>query len=151
MQFRKSIFLTALASLFWSSTSFPQEQPRREVEIHRNLKLIEIAVAPDIPEDIAKEFRDFAPLLRDSLKEITDDQSDECALTMSVSAFMKEIGTAKKKRAFARIAAFRRNSTREYVGDFMLYSYISTGPVNKEETIQFLKKQILAHAVCKSD
>lgn len=140
-----------MACLFWSSTLVSQEQPRREVEIHRNLKLIEMTVAPEIPEDLAKDFQEFAPLLRDSLKEITGDQSSECALTIRVSASMKEIGAAKKRRAVARITAFRRNSTQEYVGDFILHSYASAGPVNKEETIQFLQRQILQHSVCKSD
>jgi hypothetical protein len=33
---------------------------------------------------------------------------------------------------------------------FILYSYLSAGPVNKEETEQFLKKQILDCAICNS-
>jgi len=61
---------------------------------------------------------------------------------------MKEVGSAKTKRPLARITAFRRNSKQEYVGLFILYSYQTAGPVNKEETSQFLKKQVLEPAEC---
>jgi hypothetical protein len=138
-----------LALLFFSWNLSAQEKPDREVEIHKNVKLIELGVSPDIPEDLAKQYRGFLPILEASLKESTTDQPDECSLTLRVNAGFKEIGASKTKRPFARISAFRRNSKQEYVGQFILYSYANSGPVNKDETIQYLKKQILEPSECR--
>ena len=148
MQFPKTIFSIVLALPFFSWTLWAQEKPDREVEIHKNVKLVELGVSTDIPEDLVKQYRSFLPVLEDSLKESTADQSDECFLTLRVNAGFKEVGAAKTKRPFARIAAFRRNSKQEYVGQFILYSYVNAGPVSKDETIQYLKKQILEPAEC---
>lgn len=149
MRFPKHLPSVVLALLFVSWSVWAQEKAEKEVEIHKNIKLIHMGIGPDIPEDIAKQYRNFLPVLEDSLKESTTDQPDECFLTLRVAAGIKEIGTAKTKRARARITAFRRNSKQEYVGDLILYSYMTAGPVNKEETVQFLKKQILEPAECK--
>ena len=137
-----------LAFLFFSCAIWPQEKSDRELEIKKNIKLIELSVGSDIPEDLLMQYKAFLPLLEDSLKEITTDQSDECSLTLRVAAGIREIGASKTKRPKARVTAFRRNSKQEYVGDFILYSYVNAGPVNKEETSQFLKKQILEPAEC---
>ena len=50
--------------------------------------------------------------------------------------------------AQARVTAFCRNSRKEYVGSFILHSYASNGPVSREETEQFLRKQILEPMEC---
>jgi hypothetical protein len=149
MQFPKALTFTLLAFLFFSWTVWAQDKTDREVEIHKNIKLIVLSPGADIPEDIAKQFQSFLPILESSLKESTTDQPDECVLTLRVAAGIKEIGTAKTKRPMARVSAYRRNSKQEYLGTFILYSYISAGPVNKEETAQFLKKQILDPAECR--
>jgi hypothetical protein len=149
MQFPKTIFSVVLALLFLSWSLCAQEKPDREVEIHKNVKLVELGIPPDIPEDLVKEYRSFLPILEVSLKESTTDQSDDCFLTLRVNAGFKEVGAAKTKRPLARIAAFRRNSKQEYVGQFILYSYMNAGLVNKDETIQYLKKQILEPAECR--
>ena len=149
MQFPKHLLSVVLVILFCSWGVWAQDKAEREVEIHKNVKLIELGIAPDIPEDIVKQYRNFLSVLEDSLKEITTDQADECFLTIRVSAGIKEIGAAKTKRPRARITAFRRNSKQEYLGDHLLYSYVTAGPVSKDETIQFLKKQILEPAECK--
>lgn len=148
MRLRNIPMFVVLASLcfFWSV--WAQEKPEREVEIHKNVKLIHMAVSPDIPEAVIAEYRKFLPILEEALKEITTDESDECALTIRVTAGFKEIGAAKVQRPQARFTAFRRNSKQEYVGNFILYSYVSSGPVNKEETAQFFTKQILEPAAC---
>jgi hypothetical protein len=148
MQFPKIRTAVAFASLFFCLSIWAQDKIDREVEIHKNIKLIQLAPAPDTPEDILKQYQGFLPVLETSLKEITEDQSDECGLTIRVAAGVKEIGAAKVKRPMARITAFRRNSKQEYLGSLILYSYVNSGPVNKEETEQFLKKQILEPAVC---
>ena len=114
-----------LALLFFSWTVWAQEKADRELEIHKNVKLIELGSAPSVPEDLVKQYRAFLPLLEDSLKSSTTDQSDDCSLTLRVSGDIKEVGSAKTKRPFARITAFRRNSKQEYVGVFILYSYIT--------------------------
>jgi hypothetical protein len=149
MQFPKHLLSVVLVFLFFSWSVWAQEKAEREVEIHKNVKLIQLGIGPDIPEDIIKQYRNFLPILEETVKENTTAQTDECFLTLRVSAGIKEIGAAKTKRPRARITAFRRNSKQEYVGDLILYSYVTAGPVNKEEATQFLKKQILEPAECK--
>jgi hypothetical protein len=149
MQFPKTTYFIVLAVLFFSWSVLAQEKPDRELEIHKNVKLVELVVGPDIPEDLVKQYRAFLSILEDSLKESTTDQSDECYLTIRVSAGVKEVGSAKTKRPLARITAFRRNSKQEYLGQFILYSYLNASLVNKDETIQFLKKQVLEPAECR--
>jgi hypothetical protein len=148
MQFPRTWILLVLAFPFFSCASWPQEKSDRELEIKKNIKLIELGVGSDIPEDLVMQYKAFLPILEDSLKEITTDQPDECSLTLRVAAGVREIGASKTKRPKAHVIAFRRNSKQEYVGDFILYSYVNAGPVNKEETSQFLKKQILEPAEC---
>ena len=151
MQFPKPIFFIVLGVLLFSWSVLAQEKPDRETEIHKNVKLIEMVVSPDVPTDLAQQYRDFLPILTDSLKESTTDQSDECSLTIRVNASFKEVGAAKTKRPLARITAFRRNSKQEYVGQFILYSYPNAGLVNKDETTQFIKKQVLDPSQCRRD
>ncbi len=148
MRFRNVSVFIAFAFLLFSCSSWAQDEVIREAAIHENVKLTALAPAKDIPEDIATQFRNFLPIFEDALKESTTDQSDECALNIRVIIAVKEVGAAKVKRAQARITAYRRNSKQEYVGNFILYSYLTSGPVNKEETKQFLQKQILEPAAC---
>jgi hypothetical protein len=149
MQFPKILISMIVAVLIFSWTTWAQGKIDKEVEIHKNVKLVVLAAASDIPDDVVKQYQSFLPILEASLKEITTDQSDECSLTLRVSPAVKEVGAAKTKRPQAKVAAFRRNSKQEYQGAIILYSYINAGPVNKEETSQFLKKQILEPAECR--
>jgi hypothetical protein len=149
MQFPKILSSLVLAFLFFSWSVRAQEKADREVEIHKNVKLVQMTIPPEIPGDVVKQYQSFLPILEESLKETTTDEPDECFLTIRVSPGVKEIGSAKTKRPLARITAFRRNSKQEYVGNFILYSYVTAGPVNKEETSQFMKKQILEPAECR--
>jgi hypothetical protein len=149
MQFPKTLFPMFLAFLFFSWSICAQDKIDREVEIHKNVKLIILSAGPDIPEEMAKMYQGFLPTLEASLKETTTAQSDECSLTLRVSAAVKEIGAAKTKRPQAKVTAFRRNSKQEYQGTLLLYSYVNSAPVNKEEASQFLRKQILEPAECK--
>jgi hypothetical protein len=148
MQFPNIRIVMAVAFLVFCGNSLAQEKVEREVDIHKNTKLIEMAPPSDLAEDIVTQYRSFLPILEAALKESTTDQSDECSLTIRVSAGMKEIGAAKIKRPIARISAFRRNSRQEYMGNLILYSYLTAGPINKEETMEYLKKQILDPAEC---
>jgi hypothetical protein len=141
--------LMALAFLLCAWTVWAQENDAREVEIHKNIKLVMLAPAAETPQDVATQYKSFLPIFEQALKESTADQSDDCALTLRVAATFKEVGAAKVKRPMARVTAFRRNSRQEYVGSFILYSYVNSGPVNKEETGSFLKKQILEPAECR--
>ena len=106
----------------------------RETMIHKNIKLAEMAVSADIPDNLAKQYRQLMPLFRKVLTQNTKDQPDEKRMLIRVEAEMKEVGSAKTKRALAHIASSCRNSTKEYVGDLILYSYITSGPVDEEET-----------------
>jgi len=149
MQFPKVRIHMVLALLVLSWSVLAQEKIDRDVQIHKNVKLIILAPAPDIPEDITTQYKSFIPVMEEALKESIGDQTDECGLTIRLSIGVKEIGSAKVKRPMARVTAYRRNSRQEYVGTLILYSYTTQGLVNKEETEQFLKKQILDPAECK--
>jgi hypothetical protein len=127
-----------------------QDKVQREVNVHENVRLLIMAPPAELPPEIQKQYQDFLPLFEEVLKESTADETDECTLTLRVSAGMKEVGSAKTQRPLARVSAFRRNSRQEFMATFILYSYLSAGPVNKEETEQFLKKQILDCAICNS-
>ena len=152
MQFLNIRMHLVLAFLIISWSVWAQDKIEREVEIHKNVKLIIMASAPDTPAEIVSQYRSFLPIFEDVLKQGTKDQSDECSLTLRLSFGIKEIGAAKVKRPMARVTAFRRNSKQEFLGTLILYSYANAGLVNKEETDQFLKKQILEPAECsKSD
>jgi len=148
MRFPIIPLFTVLAALGLCTNSQAQEDFDRETEIHRNVRLTETAVTPNIPANLASQYQKFLPMLRDVLKENTKDQADEKSLVLNVSAGVKEVGAAKTKRAQALVTAFCRNSRKEYIGNFILHSYASNGPVNREETEQFLRKQILEPMEC---
>jgi hypothetical protein len=148
MQFPKIRTHLILALLFFSWSVLAQENTGREVQIHKNVKLIEMPAAPDIPEDIAAQQRSFGPIFEQALKKSTADETDECALTIRLALGIKEIGAAKTKRPIARVTAFRKGAKQEFVGTLILYSYVTSGMVNTEETEQFLKKQILEPSTC---
>jgi hypothetical protein len=137
-----------LAALSLSINIRAQENWDRETEIHRNVRLIEITVMPSVPADLSSQYQKFLPMFRDLLKEITRDQADEKSLSIQIAAGVKEVGSAKTKRAQARVTAFCRNSRKEYVGSLILHSYASNGPVNRDETEQFLRKLILEPMEC---
>jgi uncharacterized membrane protein len=146
MRFPKLPIAITLTIFFASWSVWAQD---REVEIHKNVKLVVTSATPDIPAGIAGQYQVFLQLLESVLKETVSDQTDECALTFKVMPVIKEIGAAKTKRAAARITAYRRNSRQEYFGNLILYSYVNSGPVNKEETQEFLQKQILQPSECR--
>ncbi len=149
MTFPTIRIISVLAVLLLPWGVWAQNKIQQEIQIHKNVKLIEMAPEADLPEAVANEYQKFLPLLQEVLKENTTDQSDECSLTIRVTPGFKEIGSAKVQRPTARITAFRRNSRQEYVGTLILYSYINSGSLNKEEVAQFLTKQILEPAVCR--
>lgn len=140
--------VAVLAVLGMLGTIAAQEESDREIEIHKNVKLIQIAEKPGLPADLASQYRGFLPVFREVLKENTKDHSADNYLVLRVEPGVKEIGSAKTKRAQARVTSFCRNSKKEYIGSFILYSYLTQGPVNKEETEQFLRKQILDPLEC---
>jgi hypothetical protein len=148
MQFSNVRMRWALALLVFSWSVLAQDRTDREVVIHKNVKLIAMAAGPDIPTDIANQYQSFLPIFEEALKQNTSEQSDACALTVRIVIGIKEIGSAKTKRPMARVTAFRRGSKQEFVSTFLLYSYATSGPVNKEETEQFLRKQILDPVEC---
>ncbi len=142
--------LLALTFLLFVWDAEAQNTTDREIDIHKNVKLIQMTASPDIPEDMLDEYEEFLPIFEEVLKENTSDETDACRLTIRIEPGFREIGSAKVKRAVARLTAYRRNSKQEYVGRFILHSYLTDGLVNKEETEQFLKVQILSPAKCVS-
>jgi hypothetical protein len=148
MQFPKVRMRWGLALLVFSWSVWAQDRSAREVVIHKNVKLIITAAAPNIPEDIAQQYQSFLPIFEEVLKQVTTDQSDECALTIRIASAVKEVGSAKTKRPIANVTAFRRSSKQEFVATLFLYSYATSGLIGKEETEQFLRRQILEPAQC---
>lgn len=138
----------ALAFLLASFSVLAQDRIEREAAIHENVKVIAMAPADDVPAEVQKQYHAFLPTFEQAVRESTTAQSNECSLTLRIASGFKEIGAAKVQRPLVRITAFRRNSRQEFVSTFLLYSYINAGPVNKEETEQFLKKQILEPVEC---
>jgi hypothetical protein len=126
----------------------PVARSGRQSNIHQNVRLIELKEPNDIPTEIADEYRAFLPMFNEVLQKNTIDQPEEKQMTIRVQAGVKEIGSAKTRRALAHVTLSCRNSTRQYVGDLILYSYLTDGPVNEEETEQFLRKQILEPSEC---
>ena len=152
MQFPKIRTHLTIGFLLISWSVWAQENTGREVQIHKNVKMIEMPIPADTPADIEAQHKAFAPVFEQSLKKATSDETDDCALTIRVALSFKEIGAAKVKRPTARVTAFRKGAKQEFVGTLILYSYVNSGLVNEDETEQFLKKQILEPAVCvKSD
>ncbi len=77
MQFSSIRLHLVLALLIFSISAWAQEKVDREAEIHKNVKLIMMAIPPDTPEDIAKQYRSFVPIFEDVLKQSIKDQSDD--------------------------------------------------------------------------
>jgi hypothetical protein len=132
-----------LALVLLAGSLGAQDGSEKEISIHNNVRLIEMAVPQDMPEELRNKYQVFLPLFVEALKENTSDQAFEDALTIRIVAGVKEIGSAKTKRVFAKITAYRKNSRSEYVGNLLLHSYATGEAVNKEEIGQFLGKQIL--------
>jgi hypothetical protein len=137
-----------LAGLGILGTIAAQEESDREIEIRKNVKLIQIAEKPGLTADLASQYRSFLPVFREVLKENTKDHGADNSLILRVEPGIKEIGSAKTKRVQARVTSFCKNSKKEFVGSLILYSYLTQGPVNTEETEQFLRKQILEPLEC---
>ena len=125
-----------------------QDNSGHEIEIHKNVKLIETNAPASLPGELSENYQSFLPLLEEVLKENTTEQPPECALTVRVAPGTKEVGSAKVTRALARVTAFRKNSKSEFMGTLILYSYATNGPLNKEETTRFVKLTILDPAKC---
>ena len=81
MQFFSIRMHLVLALLIFPISAWAQDKVEREAEIHKNVKLSIMAVPPDTPEDIAKQYRSFVPIFEDVLKQSIKDQSDDCSLT----------------------------------------------------------------------
>jgi hypothetical protein len=148
MKFPNIRIFVVFALFLFSSIVWAQDKNEREVVIHNNVKLMAISPESGIAESERKQYLQFLPLFEQVLKENTTDQSDECSLIIRIVAGVKEIGSKKTKYPFARVSAFRRNSKQEFVADFILYNFGSAGPVSKDDTIQFLTKQILEPSQC---
>jgi hypothetical protein len=120
-----------------------QEKAASEIDIHKNVKLVEMAAPQDMPEELRSKYDKFLPIFVEALKETISEQPSDDALTIRIVPGVKEIGSAKTKRVFAKVTAYRRHARSEYVGSLLLHSYATGETVSKEEIGQFLTKQIL--------
>jgi hypothetical protein len=142
MKFYGVVFILSLT--FAACSLQAQEGTESSIEIHNNVKLIEMPVPSNIPDELRSKYQAFLPLLVEALKEKTSEQAPENAITFRIVPGVKEVGSAKTKRVFAQITAYRRNTRSEYIGSLLLHSYATGGNVNKEEIGEFLSKQILS-------
>ena len=125
--------------------------PQKEIDVHKNVRLVEMPFPADMPDDLKKEYAAFLPLFEEVVKESIPDQTDNCALTIRITPGTRAIGASKQLRATARLQGYRRQSTNEYLAVLILYSYITGKLVDKEEIRRFLEIQILKPAACKSE
>ena len=144
------MFITLTVFILVWSVSAPAQQDKieRETMIHRNVSLIALSPTNDLPGEIQKNYREFLPLFEEVLKENTSDESDTCALILRLTPGVREVGAKKTQRPQVQVNSSRKNSRQEYVATFILYSYINEGPVDREETTQFLNRQVLNVMEC---
>ena len=138
---RLPILVLLLLLPCWSIKA--QEQAARETDIHNNVRLIEMPMPQDMPEEFRAKYQSFLTQLKTALKENTTEREAASFLTIQVRPGIKEIGSNKTKRPMASIAAFKKDSKTEYFGDILLYSYATGADINKEEIEKFLTVQIL--------
>jgi hypothetical protein len=134
------LFLLLLLPL-WSVKA--QEKADRGIEIHSNVRLIEMPIPQDMPEEFRTKYQVFLQQLKTTLKEKTSERSSASALIIQVRPGIKEVGLNRTKRAMASITAYKKDSTNEFCGDLLLHSYATGETVNKEEIEKFLTMQIL--------
>jgi hypothetical protein len=119
-----------------------QEKAECETDIHNNVKLLEMPLPQDMPEELKAKYQLFLQRLKETLKEKTSEREAASALIIQVRPGVKEIGVNKTKRALARIAGYKKDSKGEYFGNIFLHSYETGDTVNKEEIAKFLNQQI---------
>jgi hypothetical protein len=135
--------LILVLMLLLSGIGATQEKAEREIDLHKNVRLIEMPMPQEMPEELRNRYQRFLPLFEEVLKENTSDRVLESALTIRIVPGIKKIGSSKTKRVIARVTAYRKDSKKEFIGNFLLYSYATGETVSKQEIGQFLKKQIL--------
>jgi hypothetical protein len=146
-----SFLLSVTAFLLLIFGAVAQDKTAKEIDVHKNVKLIEMPIPSDMPDELRKEYGAFLPLFEDVVKEATADQTDSCALTIRITPGTRAIGASKQLRATAQLQAFRRQSTNEYQAVLILHSYVTGKLVDKEETRRFLELQILKPVTCRSE
>jgi hypothetical protein len=141
----KSIRFSVLFMVFFLPlcSAEAQEKADNETDIHNNVKLLEMPIPPNIPEDFKAKYQIFLGRLKQALKEKTSERSVASAITIQVYPGIREVGLNRTKQPAARITAFKKDSKSEYVANFLLFSYATGETVNKEEIERFLTLQIL--------
>jgi hypothetical protein len=120
-----------------------QEKAEREMDIHNNVRLLEMPIPQNMPEEFRAKYQIFLQQLKEALKENTSEHTSASALTFQVRPGIKEIGLNKTKHVMASIIAYKKDSKSEYRGDILLHSYATGETVNKQEIEKFLTLQIL--------
>ena len=138
---RFAVFLMILSLPLFNVVA--QEKADLETDIHNNVKLMEMPIPSNIPEDYKVKYQFFIHQLKDVLKEKTSERSSESALTIQVRAGIKEVGSKKTKQPAARVTAYTKDSKVEWVAILLLYSYATGETINKQEIEKFLTLQIL--------
>ena len=137
-----SIQVLFILLLIHIGTAKAQETAERETDIHNNVRLLEMPVPPDMPQELRVKYELFVQRLKEALAENTSERDAISALTIQVRPGVKEIGANKTKRALARIAGYRKDSKGEFFGNLYLHSYETGDTVNKKEIERFLTQQI---------
>jgi hypothetical protein len=121
-----------------------QEKAEHEIEIHDNVKLQEMALPQDMPEELKAKYQIFMQRLKETIAENTSGRESASALIIQVRPGVKEVGMNKTKRIFTRISGYKKDAKGEYFGNMYLHSYQTGDTVNKDEIAKFLSQQILA-------
>lgn len=142
--YEKHPFLSSLLLFFLPLFSAQaQEKDDNATDIHNNVKLLEMPMPPNMPEDFKAKYQVFLGRLKQALVEKTSERPSASALMIQVSPGIKEVGSARTKQPAVRISAFRKDSRSEYVASFLLHSYATGETINKDEIERFLTMQIL--------
>ena len=138
---RIPILFLLLSLPFWSVKA--QEKAEREIDIHNNVRLLEMPIPKDLPEEYKAKYQVFLQQLKTALSENTSERAAASALIIQVCPGIREVGLNRTKRATASITAYKKDSKSEFHGDIFLHSFATGETVNKEEIEKFLKLQIL--------
>lgn len=133
-----------LLVLLLSGSSMAQENSEAATDIHKNVRLIEMPVPQNMPEEFRAKYQLFLNQLKDAIKEKTSERAPSSAFTFQVHPTLKEVGAKKTIRPVATVVAFKKDSKSEYRGDIPLNSYLTGQTISREEIDQFLTRQIIA-------
>ncbi len=119
------------------------QQKGEGTDIHSNVRLVEMPIPQDMPEEFKAKYQMFVQQLKDAIKEKTSERTPADAFVFQVRPGIREMGANKTQRPTASVIAYRKDSKSEFRGDILLHNFATGGNIGKEDIDRFLAKQIL--------